>query len=211
MNSIYSKIAEIEKMGDAAALCTIIEAKGSAPRHVGSKMIVFPDSSIQGSVGGGLMEGKVIEEAISSLTDGKSRIIEYNLVDPGKGDVGICGGHVTVYVEPIMQKPTIVIIGAGHVGKAVAHLAHWLGFRVVVNDDRPEFCTPEINPDADVYLPSKMEELPKLMNIHSQTYLVLTTRERTLMYQVCLPCWIPPRRILVSLGPNVDGSLPKKR
>jgi xanthine dehydrogenase accessory factor len=81
-----------------------------------------------------------------------------------------------VYVEPIQPKPTLVVIGVGHVGKAVAHLAHWLGFWVVVNDDRPEFCTPQSIPDADEYIPGTMADLAKRMEITPWTYLVLTTR-----------------------------------
>jgi xanthine dehydrogenase accessory factor len=83
---------------------------------------------------------------------------------------------VEVFVEPILPKPVLVVIGAGHVGKAVAHLAHWLGFRVAVNDDRAKFCTPEAVPEADEYYPSAMADLPKHLAITSWTYLVLTTR-----------------------------------
>jgi xanthine dehydrogenase accessory factor len=68
------------------------------------------------------------------------------------------------------------VIGAGHVGKAVAHLAKWLGFYVVINDDRPEFCRPEAVPGADEYLPGLMAELPQRLEITPSTYLVLTTR-----------------------------------
>jgi xanthine dehydrogenase accessory factor len=79
-------------------------------------------------------------------------------------------------VEPIQPKPTLVLIGAGHVGKAVVHLAKWLGYWVVVNDDRAEFCTPETTPGGDVYLPVAMEDLPQHLEINPWTYLVLTTR-----------------------------------
>jgi len=58
----------------------------------------------------------------------------------------------------------------------VAHLGKWLGFRVAVSDDRPEFCTPEANPDADEFYPCPLAELPLHLNITPQTYLVLTTR-----------------------------------
>ena len=61
-------------------------------------------------------------------------------------------------------------------GKAVAHLARWTGFRVAVADDRPEFCTPEANPDAQAFYPLPMVALPQALNITSQTYIVLTTR-----------------------------------
>ena len=68
------------------------------------------------------------------------------------------------------------MIGGGHVGKAVAHLSKWLGFRVAVSDDRSEFCTPEMNPDADEFYPVTMSDLPQKANINRQTYLILTTR-----------------------------------
>ena len=81
-----------------------------------------------------------------------------------------------VYVEPIIPKLTLVVIGAGHVGMQVVHLAHWLGYRVVVNDDRPEFANPESMPEADEYIHSNMAELPKKMDINEFTCLILTTR-----------------------------------
>jgi xanthine dehydrogenase accessory factor len=70
----------------------------------------------------------------------------------------------------------LVVIGAGHVGKAVAHLAKWLGFRVAVSDDRVEFCSKETVPDADFFYPCSMQELPSQMTIDRRTSLVLTTR-----------------------------------
>jgi xanthine dehydrogenase accessory factor len=176
MQSIYQEVVDIEKKGETAALCTIIDTHGSAPRHEGSKMIVFPDESIHGTVGGGQIERQVIEEAVQSMKDGKSRLLHYSLVNPSKGDVGICGGQVDVYVEPITTRPLLIVVGGGHVGKAVVHLAEWLGFRVAVSDDRPEFCTPEAVPGADDYYPVKLEDLPNHVKITPQTYLVLTTR-----------------------------------
>ena len=114
----------------------VVRSKGSTPRHSGSKMLVYPDGSIVGTVGGGELENRVIREALDAISDGSSRMLEYQMSDPERGDPGVCGGQVEVYVEPFRPKPTIVVIGAGHVGKAVAHLAHWLGFWVILNDDR---------------------------------------------------------------------------
>lgn len=122
------------------------------------------------------MESRVVEDAVMALNDGKVRVLEYRFVDPSKGDVGVCGGTIMVHIDPLLPKSQIVVIGGGHVGKAVAHIAKWLGFRVAVSDDRPEFCSPEAIPDADEYYPVKMEELPKHLNITSRSYLVLTTR-----------------------------------
>ncbi len=118
----------------------------------------------------------MIAEALQSIKDGQARRLSYQMADPQRGDPGVCGGQVEVYVEPILPKPTLVLIGAGHVGKAVAHLASWVGFRVVVNDDRPGFCTPEVVPGADEYYPIPMVQLPEKIEINPWTYLVLTTR-----------------------------------
>jgi xanthine dehydrogenase accessory factor len=70
----------------------------------------------------------------------------------------------------------VVVIGAGHVGKAVVHLAKWLGFRVAVSDDRPEFCSPEAVPGADAYYPVEMGKLAEQLKINKRTYIVITSR-----------------------------------
>lgn len=174
--SIYQALAEMERSNQAGALCTIVRSRGSTPRHTASKMVVYPDGRILGSVGGGEIESRVIAEALNAIRDGQPRFLEYNMVDPGRGDPGVCGGQVEVYVEPLRPSPILVVIGGGHVGKAVAHLAKWLGFRVAVSDDRPEFCTAEANSDADLFYPVPMAELPRHLEITPWTYLVLTTR-----------------------------------
>jgi xanthine dehydrogenase accessory factor len=174
--SIYQALAEIESKGDSAVLCTIIASQGSTPRHEGSKMLVYQDGRTEGSVGGGELEDRVVAAAQEALGDGRPRTLEFSMVDPKRGDPGVCGGTMTVFVEPMLPPATIVVIGAGHVGRAVVHLAKWLGFRVLVSDDRPEFCTPESTPDADVYLPCLMAELPSQFPITNHHYLILTTR-----------------------------------
>jgi xanthine dehydrogenase accessory factor len=173
---IINRLAELIKDGKCVALCTVVDSKGSTPRHQGSKMLVFPNGRIEGTVGGGEIENRVVAEALESLNIGKTRVIHYDMVDPEKGDAGVCGGHVEVYVEPYLTAPMILIIGSGHVGKAVAHVAKWLGFRVAVSDDRAELCTPEAVPDADRYLVSDMADIPQKIEIDNQTYIILTTR-----------------------------------
>ena len=174
--SIYQALARLERENGAGALCTLVRTRGSTPRRSGSKMLVFPDGAFIGTVGGGELENRVIKEALAAIQDGRSRMLEYNMSDPQQGDPGVCGGQLEVYVEPIQPSPTIVVIGAGHVGKAVVQLAHWLGYKVVVNDDRAQFCTPELTPGADLYLPGSMKDLTQKVEITPWTYLVLTTR-----------------------------------
>jgi xanthine dehydrogenase accessory factor len=113
MRSIYRAIAELEEQNEAAAVCTIVRSRGSTPRHVTSKMLVLPDGSILGSIGGGEIENRVITEARLALLDGRPRLLEYNMADPQRGDPGICGGQVEIYVEPLQPKPTLVVVDAG--------------------------------------------------------------------------------------------------
>jgi xanthine dehydrogenase accessory factor len=174
--NLYPLIAELQQRGESLALCTITAAQGSTPRHIGSKMLVYENGEFTGTVGGGELEHRVLDEARLAITDGKPRKLNYSMTDPARGDPGVCGGQVEVFVEPILPPEKIIVIGGGHVGKAVIHLAKWLGFRVAVSDDRAEFCTPEMNPDADEFYPLPMAELPKQVNINRQTYLILTTR-----------------------------------
>ena len=174
--SIFSQVAELEISGKAGALCMVISSKGSTPRRAGAKMIVYHDGSITGTVGGGELENRVRRAALESIKTGRPVTLSYNMTDTKRGDPGICGGQVEVYVEPILPAPTLVVIGGGHVGKAVSHLAKWLGYRVVVSDDRPEFCTRKANPDADLLLPISMKDIPKKLVITPYTFFVLTTR-----------------------------------
>lgn len=172
----FQRIAEVEQRGSDAALAVIISTSGSVPRRESTKMVVYRDGSIEGTIGGGEVEHRVIEEAQSVLESGKPSVFHYRFVDVEQGDVGVCGGEMDVYIEPIRSELQLIVVGAGHVGKEVAHLGKWLGFRVVVIDDREEFATGEAIPEADEVLHCDVGEIPELVNITAQTYIVFTTR-----------------------------------
>jgi xanthine dehydrogenase accessory factor len=122
------------------------------------------------------MESRVLAAAREALADGETRIVPYSLVDPKRGDPGVCGGEVEIYVEPYLPPATVYVIGVGHVGRAVASLAHWLGYRVVVSDDREELATPQHAPEADVYLPGAIPEALAQQPITGSTFVLLLTR-----------------------------------
>lgn len=174
--TLYEALVELEHNNEMGAVCTIIRSEGSTPRHATSKMLVYPDGHILGTVGGGEVENRVIKEALQAMDDRSPRLLAYNMANPARGDPGVCGGQVEIYVEPLVPKPVLVVAGVGHVGKAVAHLAKWLGFIVAVTDDRPDFCNPEAVPDADQFYPIPLEELASQVKITPWTYIVLTTR-----------------------------------
>ena len=101
-------------------------------------MLIRDDGSRLGTVGGGEMESRVVDVAGEAMADGQPRLLTYRLVDPSTGDPGVCGGEMDVYVEPYMNTASLLIIGAGHVGRAVSELAQWTGWDVHLWDDRPE-------------------------------------------------------------------------
>ncbi len=180
MNDVLKSLADLSNSGRLGALCTIIRCNGSTPRKEGSKMLVYPDGSIVGSIGGGEVESRVIQEAIETLNSGQSRVVEFNLVDPAKGDPGVCGGTLEVFVDPLGKREKIIVVGGGHVGRAVVHLAKWLGFHVTLTDDREEYCRPEGTPGADEYIHCKFEDLSNYCDISEETALVLATRTNQL-------------------------------
>lgn len=165
-----------QQEGQRVALATVVRASGSVPRHPGAKMLVYPDGRILGSVGGGELERRVVAEALEALKSGSATVVRYVLNNPAEGDPGVCGGQAEVFVEPVFPPPTLIVVGGGHVGRAVVQLAKFLGFRVVLSDDREEFCNPQAVPGADEYLVCPMALLPDRVEIGGDTYLVLTTR-----------------------------------
>lgn len=107
-------------------------------------MVVFADGSelgsIEGTIGGGAVEHRLREEALLAIAETRPRMVPLNLTT----QLGMCcGGQMTVYVEPLRQRPPCVVLGAGHVGLALAKVAALAGFDVTVADPREELLTRE--------------------------------------------------------------------
>jgi xanthine dehydrogenase accessory factor len=177
---IIKELLAAQDKGEPVVLATIVKARGSVPRHTGTKMLLYGNGRSTGTIGGGEVEARVMAEAQLALDDGRTRLIPYAFVDPAQGDPGVCGGEIEVYLEPFMPPATLFVIGCGHVGQAIADLGHWLGFRVVVTDDREELAAPEHVPQADVYLPGSIEAALAAQPITGNTFITLVTRNVTL-------------------------------
>ena len=174
--ALLRALTNAQEHGRACAVATVISTSRSVPRRAGAKMLIHPDGSTFGSVGGGEMEARVVRVALECMRTGRPERLSYDLVDAGSGDPGVCGGTVELYVEPIMPTPTVYVIGCGHVGRAVVDLAHWLGYRVVATDDRPELVTAEALPHADVILSAPISDVLAQEPVTPQDSIVLVTR-----------------------------------
>jgi len=86
------------------------------------------------------------------------------------------GGHAYLYMQPVFPPPSLVIAGAGHVGKAVAHLGKFLGFEITVWDDRSEFASLANIPDADFIFTGPAEKMVSEIMVKEDSYLVIVTR-----------------------------------
>ena len=137
---VFAAVADALERGEPAALVTIVSTTGSTPQRVGAKMLVFGDGRIVGTIGGGCYENDAFWKAREAITHRRPQLVHYELSDDFAQETGlICGGQMDVYIEPIEPSPELYVIGAGHVGFHLARLAHEVGFRVHVVDDREKF------------------------------------------------------------------------
>ena len=101
--------------GKAVALATVIETWGSAPRPVGSQLVISGEAEIMGSVSGGCVEGAVVEEALEALESGACAVLEYGVADEEAFAVGLaCGGNIRILLEPVGvgQGPDVALLEA---------------------------------------------------------------------------------------------------
>lgn len=99
MKEVFQAISEALRHGDTIAVLTVVRASGSTPRHLSSNMLVRPDGSFVGSIGGGTMELQAIQDARAAILAGQSRLLDYNLTGKAPGNVGLCGGTEQVFID----------------------------------------------------------------------------------------------------------------
>lgn len=177
---VFAAVAEALERGEAAALVTIVSTTGSTPQRVGAKMLVFPDGRMVGTIGGGCYENDAFWKAREAITSRKPQLVHYELDDDFAQETGlVCGGQMSVYIEPVEPNPSLYVIGAGHVGACLANMAHDAGFEVHVVDDREKFASRERFPQvAEVVT----EDIPAWLErtvLPSHAYCVIVTRGHT--------------------------------
>jgi xanthine dehydrogenase accessory factor len=169
--SFYQKILEALQSGISFALCTVVNTKGSTPREAGTKMLVYPDGQIFGSVGGGEVERKVIQDALSVIKNGKAKLFRHDLLHQHNM---CCGGTMEIYIDPLMPTERLYIFGAGHTGHALARHATALNFEVVIIDDRKEYLD-KIEIDGVNKLHLHYSDALPLLPFNERTYVCIMT------------------------------------
>jgi xanthine dehydrogenase accessory factor len=177
---VFAAVADALERGEPAALVTIVSTTGSTPQRIGAKMLVFADGRIVGTIGGGCYENDAFGKAREAIRTRKPQLVHYELDDDFAQETGlICGGQMDVYIEPIEPSPELYIVGAGHVGFHLGRLAHEVGFRVHVVDDREKFANAERFPTAVEIVVDEIPSWIARANLPAHAYAVIVTRGHT--------------------------------
>jgi xanthine dehydrogenase accessory factor len=177
---VFAAVADALDRGEPAALVTIVSTTGSTPQRVGAKMLVFGDGRLVGTIGGGCYENDAFWKAREAITSRRPQLVHYELDDDFAQETGlICGGQMSVYIEPIEPSPELFVVGAGHVGFHLANLAHEVGFRVHVIDDREKFANAERFPHAAEVVTEDIPTWIARTPLPQHAYVVVVTRGHT--------------------------------
>jgi xanthine dehydrogenase accessory factor len=174
---VFAALAEALQQGEEVALVTIVDSTGSTPQRVGAKMLVYADGRTVGTIGGGCYENDAFWKAREAIAGRRPLVVKYELNDDFAQESGlVCGGQMEVFIEPVEASPDVYVFGAGHVGYHVAKMAHEVGFRVHVIDDREKFASAERFGDGfDVIV----DDIPAWLESHTlppTAYAVIVTR-----------------------------------
>jgi len=173
---IFEEIVRVRKERAAAALATVVDGETGSPGKTGFRMLIYLDGKILGTVGGGLLEAKVREEALRCISDKKLRLVEFTLDDKSAESIGVlCGGKVKIFLEPIQGTSTIYVFGGGHIAVPLVQFAKALEFAVVVVDDRHEFANKDRFPLADEVKFGDFTELTRSIDFHESDCVVIIT------------------------------------
>ncbi|VEH38797.1 xanthine dehydrogenase accessory protein XdhC [Fusobacterium varium] len=169
LSEIYKKISQ----GKKAALVMVTEAVGSTPRKSGAMMGVFEDEII-GTIGGGNIEYKVIQNAREFMKTGESREFSYNLTTDDELRMN-CGGSMKGFIKIFIPSPKLLICGAGHIGQKLFNIGKNLEFDIKIIDDREE-----LKKDVPELTLGSFDEILKNEEITDNTYIVIATRGHVL-------------------------------
>jgi xanthine dehydrogenase accessory factor len=189
MSQIVGELERWRERGDEqAVVATLIAARGSAPRPIGSRLAVSERGELAGSVSGGCVESEVAELARAVLADGEQRQVTYGISDEQAFSVGLpCGGEIDVLLERSGLDDLdrfrddspyrLVVFGAVDVAEALCKAANELGWVTIVADPRGRFATRERIPSADELLVEWPEEVLARVKPDRSTAVVVLAHE----------------------------------
>ncbi|PSQ25475.1 xanthine dehydrogenase [Halobacteriales archaeon QS_9_68_17] len=176
--SVFEAVNELVERGEPAAMLTIVDKDGSAPRDVGDRMVVTEDGEF-GTIGGGTVEHLAVEDARAVLADEADTGVRTYELEPGGNTGMVCGGTMDVFVERLRGRARLYVAGAGHIGVELAPLAERLGYDVTVVDDREEYADPDDFPDATEVIHGDYGDALAELPMTDETSVAVATRSGT--------------------------------
>jgi len=205
--NLFKEVEEIRERGEKAALCIVVNTKGSTPRKVGSKMIVMADGSIVGTIGGGNLEKEVIENAVAQIDNKASKLYKHDLLHQH----GMCcGGSVEIYIEPIQKMKRLYIFGAGHTGHALAKFSVALDFDTYVIDDRKEYID-NVKVEGVNKMHMEYKKALPVLPFSDETYVTIMTYDHAFDRDILAYCLTKPHAYLGMIGSQRKIEITKKK
>ncbi len=138
---MFREVCQMQENAQPCVLVTVVDKTGEGPQIVGSKMLVCPDGTARGTIGGGALESLARERAVDVFAAKKCELVRYDLgmekIQTDDQQTGmICGGTLTLFFDFIPASPAVYIFGAGHVGRAVVRHLKNLDYLATVVDHR---------------------------------------------------------------------------
>ncbi len=198
---VFAALSDALQEGKEVALVTIVSSTGSTPQRVGAKMLVFADGRTVGTIGGGCYENDAFWKAREAIKNRRPLSVKFELNDDFAQETGlVCGGQMEVFIEPLEPSPEVYVFGAGHIGYFVAKMAHEVGFKVHVIDDREKFADMErFGEGIDVVV----DHIPTWIETHQlppTAYAVIVTRGHTHDLEALRALTAKPLRYLGLIG-----------
>jgi xanthine dehydrogenase accessory factor len=193
------KLAELRQLDQLAVLVTVTRSTGSTPRSQGAKMIVLPDGTFHGTIGGGVVEYHALEEARDCLEKLQSKAEAFPLKQ--KGEFPACGGTMELYMEVINDHPSLYLFGAGHVAQALCQVLEGTPFRTHLIDEREQWINSSAIPAGTIrHRCSWSEFIQKASWNDKRTYVAILTFNGALDQQVLEEVLPHPARYVGMIG-----------
>lgn len=175
-SKIYAKINEMISLQKQATLATLVNTTKGTPRKLGAKMLVMSDGSIIGTIGGGMFEKQIIDESLKVCETGEPVLLNKDLSASESSVGAVCGGQVSIFLEPIIKTSKLFIFGGGHVGKAIAEIAQYLDFSINIADDRDEWANRDNYPMECKLWTGDMLKSAEEIPVDKSSYIIILTR-----------------------------------
>jgi xanthine dehydrogenase accessory factor len=175
-DEFLKKADELVMLGESFAIATVVRYEAPISGKPGDKAIIFADGEIWGWIGGGCARPAVVKEALKALLDGRPRLV--HISPTATEEAGIVaynmschsGGTLDVYIEPVLPKPHVLIMGRSPVGQTLARLAKVINYTVSV-------AAPEANQETYPEVDRVQAGLEvKDLKVSPHTFIVVSTQ-----------------------------------